>query len=73
MDSVAAIDGSGPAADAAIADLESWEFLPALRNLEPVDIDLVVEIPFGIKTKVSTPARVPVLSGVDRPPETSHN
>lgn len=73
MDSVAVIEGSGPAADAAIADLESWEFLPALRNLEPVDIDLVVEIPFGIRSKAVSPARVPVLSGVDRSHETPHN
>ena len=73
MDSIVAIDGSSPGAEAAIADLQSWEFLPALRNLEPVEIDLVVEIPFGIKPKNLSPARVPVLSGVDRPPETSHN
>lgn len=73
MDSVAAIEGSGLAVDAAIADLESWEFLPALRNLEPVEIDLVVEIPFGIRSRADPPARVPVPSGVDRSPQTSHN
>jgi hypothetical protein len=44
--SVALVDGSGPASAAAIDDLESWEFLPALRNREPVDVDLVIEIPF---------------------------
>lgn len=57
IESVAVIDGSGPAADAAIDDLEHWEFLPALRSLEPVEVDLVVEIPFGINAKTASPAR----------------
>jgi hypothetical protein len=73
MDSVAAIGGSGTATDAAIQDLESWEFLPALRNREAVDIDLIVEIPFGINPKMASPARVPVLAGVDMAPVTPHN
>jgi len=73
MDAAAAIDGSGTAADAAILDLESWEFLPALRNREPVDIDLIVEIPFGINPKAASPRRVPVLPGVDMAPVTPHN
>lgn len=30
--------------DAAIADLKSWEFIPALRNHEPVDVDVLFEI-----------------------------
>jgi hypothetical protein len=55
--SVSVIDGSGPAADAAIDDLEHWEFLPALRSLEPVEVDLVVEIPYGINAKTISPAR----------------
>ncbi len=73
IDSVAAIDGSGTAVEAAIQDLESWEFLPALRNREPVGIDLIVEIPFGINPKATSPARVPVLAGVDMAPVTPHN
>ena len=73
LDSVVAIDGSGEAADAAIQDLVSWEFLPALRNREPVDIDLIVEIPFGINPRTASPARVPVPSGVDLSPVTPHN
>jgi hypothetical protein len=73
MDSVAAVDGSGTAADAAIQDLESWEFLPAMRNREPVDIDIIVEIPFGISPKAVSPARVPVPGGVDLSPANPHN
>jgi hypothetical protein len=71
---VAVIGGSGTIAEGAIEDLESWEFLPALRNREAVDIDLIVEIPFGINQKVTSPAvRVPVLGGVDRTSPTPHN
>jgi hypothetical protein len=73
VESVAAIDGSGTVADAAIQDLMSWEFLPALRNREPVDIDLIVEIPFGINPRTASPARVPVPGGVDLSPVTPHN
>jgi hypothetical protein len=73
MDFVAVIGGAGTARDAAIKDLENWEFLPALRNREAVDIDLIVEIPFGINQKAISPASVPVLSGVDRSPRTPHN
>jgi hypothetical protein len=73
MDSVAVIGSSGTAPDSAIEDFETWEFLPALRNREAVDIDLIVEIPFGINQKAIPPAGVPVLSGVDRSPRTPHN
>jgi Gram-negative bacterial TonB protein C-terminal len=73
MDSIAVIEGSGPAVDAAIEDVERWEFLPALRSLEPVDIDLVIEIPFGINTKPVSTGGVPVLSGVDRSGPAAHN
>jgi TonB family protein len=30
----------------ALEELQTWEFQPALRNGEPVDIDVVLEIPF---------------------------
>ena len=73
MNTVTVIGGSGANGDAAIEDLESWEFLPALRNREAVDIDLIVEIPFGINQKVNPPVRVPVLSGVDRTLSAPHN
>jgi hypothetical protein len=49
------IAGSGsPAAnDAAIADLRSWEFLPAMRNRQPVDVDVLVEITYSSGVSVS--------------------
>lgn len=73
MDSITVIRSSGTAPDAAIEDLETWEFLPALRNREAVAIDLIVEIPFGIRQKAISPNGVPVLSGVDRSPLSPHN
>jgi TonB family protein len=30
----------------ALAELNSWEFKPATRNGEPIDVEVVVEIPF---------------------------
>ncbi|HWE00261.1 MAG TPA: energy transducer TonB, partial [Bryobacteraceae bacterium] len=38
---------AGSASDAAIEDLKSWQFLPALRNRVPVDADVVIEITFA--------------------------
>ncbi len=35
-----------PVNSAAIADLQSWQFLPALRNGEAVDVEIIIEIPF---------------------------
>lgn len=32
----------------AVAEFTTWEFKPALRNGEPVDVDIVVEIPFRL-------------------------
>jgi TonB family protein len=32
--------------------LDKWEFQPALRNGEPVDVDLLIEIPFRLAPKV---------------------
>jgi hypothetical protein len=73
IDSVAVIGGAAGAEDAAVRDIETWEFLPAMRNREPVDIDLILEIPFGISPRAAPSARVPVLTDVDRSPSTQHN
>jgi hypothetical protein len=40
----------------AMEELASWEFQPALRNGEPIDVDIVLEIPFQLL--LATPAPV---------------
>jgi hypothetical protein len=32
----------------AIEELQTWEFAPALRNGEPIAVDVVVEVPFRV-------------------------
>jgi TonB family protein len=34
--------------------LSKWEFYPATRNGQPVDVDVVVEIPFVLAPRIST-------------------
>lgn len=69
--SVSVIGGSDASAAAAVSELESWDFLPALRNREPVEVDIIVEIPFGINQQPLPSTRVPVPSGVDSVPPTN--
>ena len=38
----------------AIAELNSWEFKPATRNGEPIDVEVVVEIPFQLRPVQAT-------------------
>jgi hypothetical protein len=54
VDSIAVLSGAvtAPSQAAAIKDLQSWQFAPALRDGEAVDVDVVLEIPF--QTAVST-------------------
>jgi hypothetical protein len=73
IDSVSVIGSATTTAEAAIRDLESWQFLPALRNREPVEVDLIINIPFGISAKPGTPPIVPVLTEVDRSKGSQHN
>jgi hypothetical protein len=38
---------------AALQDLTAWEFKPATRNGSPIDIDIVIEIPFNLGPKIA--------------------
>ena len=54
LDSISLLRHSGAAAEqAAIHDLESWEFKPATRGGMPVEVDAVIEIPFILPGEVA--------------------
>lgn len=38
---------------AVLRDIESWEFKPALRDGAPMDIDVVIEIPFSLPPQIA--------------------
>ncbi len=40
-----------------IQDLESWEFKPATRDGVPVDVEVVIEIPFNLSTAIAKRAQ----------------
>jgi hypothetical protein len=49
LDQVAILKAANAgAAQAILEDLKAWEFTPATRNLVPVDVDVVIEIPFRL-------------------------
>ena len=55
VDHVSLVGGAPPAiAQAVIQDLQSWEFKPATRSGTPVDVDVVVEIPFNLSVELAT-------------------
>jgi len=55
VDRVALVNGAPPAiAQAVIQDLQSWEFKPATRSGTPVDVDVVVEIPFNLSVELAS-------------------
>jgi len=55
VDGISLVKGAPPAlAQAVIQDLQSWEFKPATRGGTPVDVDVVVEIPFNLSVEVAS-------------------
>jgi len=55
VDGVSLVKGAPPAlAQAVIQDLQAWEFKPATRGGTPVDVDVVVEIPFNLSVEVAS-------------------
>jgi hypothetical protein len=43
--------------DTVFQDLTSWEFRPAMRDGAPVDVDVILEIPFNLPTAVARSAQ----------------
>jgi hypothetical protein len=54
IESISLLRNAAPALEqAVIQDLASWEFKPALRDGEPVDVDVVLEIPFSLPPEIA--------------------
>ena len=54
IDGISLLRNTGPAfAQAVIQDLASWEFKPASRDGTPVDVDVVLEIPFSFSSEIA--------------------
>lgn len=55
MDRISLLRRATPAVEqAVIQDLQSWEFKPATRGGMPVDVDVVIEIPFNLTAEVAS-------------------
>jgi Gram-negative bacterial TonB protein C-terminal len=54
LDGVALLRNFGPGIDrAVIQDLSDWEFKPATRDNVPVDIDIVIEVPYSLPPQIA--------------------
>jgi len=54
FDSLALLRGVNPVLDQVVLqDLAAWEFKPATRDAMPVDVDVVLEIPFVLPTQIA--------------------
>jgi TonB family protein len=58
LSNVALVTNAGPAVEhAATQDVASWEFKPATRNGVPIDVEVVIEVPFNLPSPAaSTPS-----------------
>lgn len=55
IDSVATLrDNPGPLGKAGVEDLKKWEFRPATRNGQPIDIDVVFDVALRLQAPVGT-------------------
>jgi hypothetical protein len=54
LDGITLLTKASPAVQRAVLqDVTSWEFQPATRNGVPVDVDVVLEIPFSLPTSIA--------------------
>ncbi len=55
VDRISLLRRAAPSVEqAVIQDLESWEFKPATRGGMPVDVDVVIEIPFNLTAELAS-------------------
>lgn len=66
IEGISLLRNAAPALEqAVIQDVASWEFKPATRDGEPVDVDVVLEIPFSLPPEIARRA------GPDEKPATT--
>jgi hypothetical protein len=54
IDEISLLRNTGPMfAQAVIQDVASWEFKPATRDGAPVDVDVILEIPFSFSAEIA--------------------
>jgi hypothetical protein len=54
IDGISLLRNTGPTfAQAVIQDLASWDFKPATRDGTPVDVDVILEIPFSFPPEIA--------------------
>jgi hypothetical protein len=54
IESISLLRNMAPALEqAVIQDVASWEFKPAMRDGTPVDVDVVIEIPFSLPPQIA--------------------
>lgn len=54
IDGLVVMKSLGPAIDEAVlTDLSAWEFKPATRDGAPVDVDIVIEIPYSLPPQIA--------------------
>jgi TonB family protein len=58
IDGISVLRSAGPSLDQGmIQDMASWQFKPATRDGIPVDVDVVMEIPFNLSSAIAKRAQ----------------